>query len=204
MENNKKIQNWVNEHKELLRKYVGKWIVYNEEGLLAAGDTIQEAEEGAKTTGRKILYFVNPLNYSGIRFRAIHFRSISFHEWQPLYPLKLSFKDNHIETMMLIDSGADASLISYSTGLRLGLTVAEGETKQSAKGIGGGVIHYVWRDVQITIESNTITIPIAWILEGSNQEDIIGRQIVFDAFDIEFRQADEEIKFKFRGVPVYS
>jgi hypothetical protein len=73
MENNKKIQNWVNEHKELLRKYVGKWIVYNEEGLLAAGDTIQEAEEGAKTTGRKILYFVNPLNYSGIRFRAIHF-----------------------------------------------------------------------------------------------------------------------------------
>jgi|GEM_PF-2125055 len=39
----------------------------------------------------------------------------------------------------------------------------------------------------------------AWIIEGLNQEAVIGRQVVFNAFDIEFKQAEEQIIFKFRG-----
>jgi hypothetical protein len=107
--------------------------------------------------------------------------------------------DKSIQLNMLIDSGADGSLISYETGIELGLTVGAGETRQEAKGIGGGTLKYVWRDLTINIDGHSIIAPVAWILEGANQEEIISRQVVFEKFDIEFRQAEELILFKYRG-----
>ena len=68
------INNWVNDNKEMLRAHKGKWIAYNESGLIAS-----------EPTNDYIVYFVNPYMF-GVRFRPIHFRSISFHDWQPLYP----------------------------------------------------------------------------------------------------------------------
>ena len=194
-----KINNWVNDNKEMLRAHRGKWIAYNETGLIASELTLDAVCKSADIiTNDYIVYFVNPYMF-GVRFRPIHFRSISFHDWQPLYPINLRFKEKSIQLNMLIDSGADGSLISYKTGLSLGLTVGEGETRQEAKGIGGGKLQYVWRDIIITINDHSITAPVAWILEGSNQEEIIGRQVIFDKFDIEFKQADEQIIFKYRG-----
>lgn len=43
-----------------------------------------------------------------------------------------------------------------------------------------------------------MNIPVAWLLEDDVEEMIIGREIVFDMFDIEFKQADEEIIFRKR------
>ena len=38
----------------------------------------------------------------------------------------------------------------------------------------------------------------AWLQDPDLDDMIIGRDTVFDLFDIEFRQADEEIEFKKR------
>jgi Family of unknown function (DUF5678)/Aspartyl protease len=196
---NNSVHNWVNNNRDLLRQYKGKWIAYNEKGLLLSDDTLKSlCEKADKITSDYIVYFIDPFQFGKINFRAIHFRSVFFHDWVPLYKIDLSFEEKSIQIPMLIDSGADGSLISYETGLLLELQIAPGETRQEAQGIGGGKISYVWRDLQITIEGQTITAPVAWILEGEKQENIIGRQVVFDAFDIEFKQADEQILFRYR------
>lgn len=194
-----KISNWVNEHRQALRAYIGSWIAYNETGIVAHAESLDLLCQKADESGQQYwVFFVNPVYFEGIRFRAIHFRSITFHDWMPFYPIKLHFKDKSISLPMIIDSGADGSLISYDTGIKLGLQINEGETVQSAKGIGGGVIRYVWRDIQVSIDQHAITVPMAWILDGENQEEIIGRAVVFDAFDIEFKQKDEIIIFRRR------
>jgi hypothetical protein len=46
--------------------------------------------------------------------------------------------------------------------------------------------------------NHTLNIPVAWLLDDDFEEMIIGREIVFDMFDIEFKQAVEEIIFKKR------
>ena len=80
------INNWVNDNKEMLRAHKGKWIAYNESGLIASEPTLDAACKSADLiTNDYIVYFVNPYMF-GVRFRPIHFRSISFHDWQPLYP----------------------------------------------------------------------------------------------------------------------
>jgi hypothetical protein len=58
---------------------------------------------------------------------------------------------------------------------------------------------YLTKVLQIDIDNHTLNIPVAWLLEDDVEEMIIGREIVFDMFDIEFKQADEEIIFKKRA-----
>lgn len=199
---NTSISNWVNNNRELLLKHKGKWIAFNESGLIAVHDSLAELRVLADSIAAKYaVYFVNPTSFGRMSFRPIHFRSVFFHEWTPLVYVELGFKDKKIELPMLVDSGADGSLIDFQTGVGLGLQLAEGELQNEAKGIGGGKISYVWRNLHLTIEGNSITAPFAWVLEGQNQENIIGRQVVFDAWDIEFKQAEEKILFKFRGQP---
>jgi hypothetical protein len=196
------LNNWVNHNRELLLRHKGKWVAYNENGLLLAHESLKELRKEAGTNASDyFVYFVHPSFFGQISFRAIHFRSVFFHEWTPLYPVELAFHDKKMQLSMLIDSGADGSLISYQTGLELGLRLADGETRQEARGVGGGIINYVWRDIQITIDGHALKVPTAWVIEGENQENIIGRQLVFDVFDIEFKQADETIVFKYRGLP---
>lgn len=198
--NNPDLNNWVNHNKALLSQYKGEWIAYNEKGLIAHDETLATLCNKAKEIDNDFLvYFVDPYQFGTVRFRAVHFRAVSFQEWTPFIPIKLSFGQNSVDLPMLVDSGADASLISTDMGKQLNLQLAEGETIQEARGIGGGKIGFVWRNLQITIDNQTITAPVAWIVEGENQENILGRQVVFDEFDIEFKQADEQIIFRKRS-----
>jgi hypothetical protein len=56
----------------------------------------------------------------------------------------------------------------------------------------------VLRDVEIQLDSYTFTVPIAWMQTEVYQDILLGREVVFDLFDIEFKQADEKIVFKKR------
>jgi hypothetical protein len=50
-----------------------------------------------------------------------------------------------------------------------------------------------------TIDSYTIeNVPTAWVQNEDVEDLIIGREVIFDAFDIEFKQAEETIFFKKR------
>ena len=49
------------------------------------------------------------------------------------------------------------------------------------------------------IDGHSITAPIAWLPTEQIADNLIGREVVFDAFDIEFKQTAREIIFKYRG-----
>ena len=60
---NPDFENWVNNNRELLRKYKGNWVAFTEEeGLVASKKTLHETQEDARkiTSYRTVFYFVNP------------------------------------------------------------------------------------------------------------------------------------------------
>lgn len=195
--NTKIDSNWVNHHFEFLRKYKGNWIAYNEQGIITVQPTLELVEKEAKKSGLDFnLYFVNPLRYKGLRFLPIHFNAVKIHPWQPLKNITIKALGNEIRLDMLIDSGADCSLISYETGVKLGLTMSPLEDTLEAQGIGGGKVEYVMRKIQVVIDEHEINAPIAWVQTKDANDEIIGREVIFDAFDIEFIQRNEKIIFK--------
>lgn len=99
---------------------------------------------------------------------------------------------------MLVDSGAEVSLISLKVGQDLGLTLADAESKLIAETIGG-VVGYVTRDVEMTINEHSFIAPVAWLqINTGGEQLLLGREVGFDKFNIEFRQADEQIIFTWR------
>ncbi|MEO8147372.1 MAG: aspartyl protease family protein [Bacteroidia bacterium] len=195
----KSLNNWTNENREHIRKYMGNYIAYNETGVIAYAKTLKALSTKAdKITKDYLYYYVSPL-MDKVRILPIHFRTMKVNEWQPDYPVILQAGKRHIELPMLIDSGADCSVISNQTGLKLGLKLAPNETLTKAFGVGTSSVMYVGRDIDITIDSKKITVPVAWLQDNDSTDEIIGREIVFDKFDIEFKQANKKIIFKWRG-----
>ena len=63
------LNNWVNDNKEMLRAHNGKWIAYNQSGLLASESTLDAVcQSASKITSDYIVYFVHPDMFK-IRFR---------------------------------------------------------------------------------------------------------------------------------------
>lgn len=99
---------------------------------------------------------------------------------------------------MLVDSGAELSLISLKLGQDLGYALADSESTLLAETIGGKV-EYVLRNVEIIIDGYSLIAPVAWLQTNTGGEQLLlGREVVFDLFNIEFRQADEQIIFTWR------
>jgi hypothetical protein len=64
----------------------------------------------------------------------------------------------------------------------------------------GGEIQYVIRAVDFTIDGHGFKAPVAWLQTSITDAPLLlGREIVFDLFNIEFIQAEERIMFKWRG-----
>ena len=101
-----------------------------------------------------------------------------------------------VVTEMLIDSGADVSLISYKQGLRLGFKIEKGEDILRLGGISGG-IPVIYRDLEMQIGEVLFKAKIAWSLNEDIPE-ILGRANVFDVFDIELKQAEKVTIFRKR------
>ena len=81
----------------------------------------------------------------------------------------------------------------------LGFTLADSEQTLPAQGLGG-VAHFVLRRVTMKIDNHSFIAPVAWLQEKDCcLEEIIGREVVFDKFNIEFRQAEESIIFTWRN-----
>jgi hypothetical protein len=190
--------NWVNNNKALLRYYKNKYIAYTIEDDIIAND---EDLEGVINKAKLIksdfsVYFVSPLLFR-TRIRPIHFKAIRTHDWEPIREFTISYLDNKLVLPMLVDSGADCSLISYKTGKLLGLQILETDEIDEAFGVGGSVT-YIRKRITLTVDDYSLRIPVAWVQDLKYKDEIIGRETVFDAFDIEFKQAEEIILFKKR------
>jgi|SRR3989338_1348662 len=114
----------------------------------------------------------------------------------PSIPITISGEEK-IETLALLDSGADISAISKEMAEILGLDIS-GERKP-AFGIGGkvdsidtsmGII------VQKGHEKYSLTIPVKVIMSDFSFPVLLGRAGFFDKFIVSFHQANEKVSLK--------
>ena len=194
---------WLNQNREsILDVYKDQYIAYNEKGIVAHSENLQPVLEKAKVSGQTFVIYLVPRNHYSIQILPIKFRSVVRHNWQPNYLVKLKHNQIEIETTMLVDSGAEVSLISYKMGQHLGYQLADAESTLVAETIGGNV-EYVLRNVEITIDNHQLIAPFAWLQTPTDTEQLLlGREVIFDQFNIEFRQAEEKIIFRWRDSEV--
>ncbi len=92
---------------------------------------------------------------------------------------------------MLLDSGADLSLIPYSVGETIGLEL-DIENRSEVQGIGEGSVPYILNEIKLKIETVEISGRVGWALI-EEVPFILGRLDVFQNFSIEFRQFENRI-----------
>lgn len=199
LEESREMLKWLNRNRSMLLDYYkNQYVAYNADKLIAHSENLQEILELAEASGEIFAIYLVPRYVASIQILPIRFRAVTRHNWLPDYHVKLKHKNIEITTTMLVDSGAEVSLISLKVGQDLGLTLADAESKLIAETIGG-VVEYVTRDVEITIDEHSFIAPVAWLQSNTGGEQLLlGREVVFDKFNIEFRQADEQIIFTWR------
>jgi hypothetical protein len=98
---------------------------------------------------------------------------------------------------MLVDYRAEVSLIYYKLGQDLGYKLADAESTLVAETIGGNV-EYVLRKIEMTIDNYSFIAPIAWLQTPIDTKQLLlGREVVFAQFYVEFRQRKEQIIFTY-------
>jgi len=176
---------WLNQNRRMLRQsYPNQYVAYNAEGMIAHDESLEVVQEIAKASQQPYaIYVIPPCNNASIQIHPIYFRAVVRHEWIPDYPVKLKHRDKEEIVTMLVDSGAEVSLISLRVGRDLGYTLADSETVLLAETIGG-TVRYVLRDVEMTINEHTFVAPVAWLQDETGVEQLLlGREVVFEKFN---------------------
>lgn len=184
-----------------LKKYRGQWIAYTKDGVIAHHPdfaTMRAQIDPDRTD--YVIAHIHALQFvERVKFYPVRFRSVKSHNWEPLYEVIISFAGSpSTRIQMLVDSGAELSLLPKELGRGLGLVKYPGDVVNQADTVGGKV-EYLLKNMEMTIDGHSFTAPVAWLQTDNGQEVLLGREIVFDYFNIEFRQADEEIIFTWRG-----
>ena len=160
----------------------------------------RKMKDGIPHDTPKLSYVIGPISESEfvepVRFYPVRMRSLKSHDWQPRYELHLKVQNSE-RVEMLVDSGAELSLITKQLGEDLGCNRTAGESISKAEGVGGSS-EYLLRDIEIELDGHTFTAPVAWTQTDFCDDILLGREVVFDLFDREFKQAEEMIIFKGR------
>ncbi len=198
-EQSREMLKWLNRNRlDLLDLYRNQYVAYNAERLIAHSENLREILDLAQASGELYAIYLVPRSTASIQILSIRFRTVSRHNWQPNYHVKLKHRDVEISTTMLVDSGAELSLISFKLGQDLGFALADAESSLLAETVGGRV-EYVIRNVEMTIDGHGFIAPVAWLQTNTGGEQLLlGREVVFDRFNIEFRQAEEQVLFTWR------
>ncbi|MBW4510958.1 MAG: retropepsin-like domain-containing protein [Scytonematopsis contorta HA4267-MV1] len=196
---NREMDQWLKRNRQmLLDLYRNQYVAYNASGIIAHSENLREVLTLAKASGQKFVIYLVPWRTSSVQILPIRFRTVRRQEWQPDYNVKLKYRDLEIDAKMLVDSGAELSLVSFKVGQDLGYALADAESPFFAETIGGRV-EYVLRNVEMTIDGYSFIAPVAWLQTQTGGEQLLlGREVVFDKFNIEFRQAEERIIFTYR------
>jgi hypothetical protein len=178
---------------------LGKVIAIQDGKIVFYANTYQEVTKHFDHKNDSYSLFKVPRNFNQLRILSFRIKSLKKHPWVPTYPIKFHFDDGNTQMEeMLVDSGADISLINYEFGKRLGFEKSPHEAILEAEGVGGCIVPYLLRNTTIEIEGFKCENIFAWLQDEQIDEMIIGREIIFDLFDIEFKQAEETILFKRR------
>ena len=193
----KEMLKWLNCNDRQIQEYAHEYVAYNANGIIARGENLRQVLQLAEEKGDIFSIYLVPGFTGSILILPISFRSVSRHEWLPKYQVTLKHKEAVMPGTMMVDSGADFSVISLKTGRYLGYALADGEELLVAQTLGG-TVEYVLRRVEMTIDGYSFTGTVAWVQNQTMDVMLLGREVVFDKFNIEFRQADEEIIFTWR------
>lgn len=196
-EESREMLRWLNRNRRQLKDYAHQYVAYNANGIIAHSENLREVLHLAQASGEKFSIYLVPGFTGSIVILPIYFRTVSRHEWSPDYQVHLKHKDFEMNATMVVDSGADFGVISLKAGQDLGYSLADGEEILLGQAIGGRV-EYVLRRIEMTIDEHTFTAPVAWLQNNTADVMLLGREVVFDKFNIEFRQADEQIIFTWR------
>ncbi len=114
---------------------------------------------------------------------------------RPMIMAKLGLSKNKSRYFrLLIDSGADYTLISKSDAAVLGLNYKNINTKEIKVEIANlAFIHTKKSHLTITIEDNSFKIPV--LIAKEEVECLLGRKGIFDKFDILFREKEGQVIF---------
>jgi hypothetical protein len=200
-ENYANAKEWRKANYQKLKKYRGEWIIYTKDGVIAHDTNYRAMTQQVDLRQLSPLDYITERIYENefiepLKFLPVRFSTVKKHDWQPKYDIRLTFRESKI-VEMLVDSGSDISLITLGLGEDLGYEISSGEILSSGEGVGGS-IQYVLRQVEMQIDNHIFSAPIAWLQDDVCQEVLLGREVVFDLFDIEFKQAEEKILFKYR------
>jgi len=110
---------------------------------------------------------------------------------KPIIPVRISGPARSVNVFMLVDSGADLSVVPYSVGETLGLRLDIG-TRSEAQGIGEGAVPYVLGEVELQMGGITLRVRIGWALI-EEVPLLLGRLDVFRELAIEFREFANKI-----------
>lgn len=174
----------------------GKVIAIRDDRIVHIGKNYEDTISGMRHDKGHYSLFRVPRNIHNIRILSFKVRSFRKHLWIPTVPVTFCPDDSEGRTQeMLVDIGADISLVNHDFGRIVGFERSPGEVMLEAGGIGG-TVQYLLRKFAIEIENLRFENIFAWLQDDRIDEMIIGRKTVFDLFDIEFRQAEEKVIFR--------
>lgn len=99
---------------------------------------------------------------------------------------------------MLVDTGADYTLLPRSIGEFLGFRRKADERLYRAGGVGGGTIRVVMRRVMMRLGRHEFSADVGWS-DSDEVPLLLGRSDVFDLFDVHFLQRERVTEFRWRG-----
>jgi hypothetical protein len=111
--------------------------------------------------------------------------------FEPTIPVTVVGPKRAIEVLMLIDSGADISLLPASLAELIGLQL-DMKNRREVYGLGEGGVPYVLSPVTLRIRDVEISARVAWAL-AEDVPLVLGRLDVFRRFAIEFREFENRV-----------
>ena len=136
-----------------------------------------------------------------IEFPWWSYESIVGAIYRPVAIVELRGPSRSLPSRMLIDSGADISIIPFAIGEHLGFRRIEREPELDIHR-GGRRVSCLIRQVEMTIGEFTFTAPIGWA-QVADITRVLGRYGVFQHFSIELREYERKTIFR-RPEEVYT
>lgn len=116
---------------------------------------------------------------------------------KPIIPVRIAGPGRAINVFMLLDSGADLSMLPYSAGEAIGLRLDMG-TRSEVQGIGEGAVPYVLGEVDLGIGGTVLHARVGWAFI-EEVPFLLGRLDVFRELAIEFREFENKIVIRHRS-----
>lgn len=115
----------------------------------------------------------------------------------PVIRVTLIGPKQSVYVTMILDSGADISMIPYSVGEEIGLEL-DMKTRSEVHGIGEGTVPRVLGQVKLRIGEIEFPARIGWALI-EEVPFILGRLDIFNRLAVEFREFEDRILLKQPG-----